>query len=243
MKPSENSQAPINGAASHRFPNLSDGGGTFCSEAGTAERDQFRPLFHGATASSAYPALDDAAVDDNHQTEQARQRGYDNGVNAGRQDACQMADNLLAPHVDGFRKELERLASYQQNIADHASTHMIKLAVAIAERIVGVDVHVSVADLQQLRDALIDAICKRYELHLCYHPQDLANLQRLMARNREHRWRTNTGLSIEKDLNVAQGAMINGREAGESPAIADQVQPSLRQLLINVYGVNKVTGS
>lgn len=229
MKRSENSQAPINGAVSHRFPNLADGGSKFCSEAGAADRDQFQPLFHKATASSAHPALDDRAADDDNQMEQARQRGYDNGFEAGRQDACQMANNLLAPHVDGFRQALGRLASYQQNIADHASTHMIKLAVAIAERITGADVLVTVADLQQLRDTLIDAICKRYVLQLRYHPQDLSNLQHLMECNR---WQRDRGLSIAKDFNVAQGAIINGREAGENPSIQDQVQPSLQQLLI-----------
>lgn len=243
MKPSENSQAPTSAPASHRFPNFADGGRIFCSEASAADRDPFQPLFHGATASSAHTALDDRAADDNDQMEQARQRGYDNGFEAGRQDGCQMADNLLAPHVDDFRQEVERLASYQQNIADHASTHMIKLAVAIAERIMGIDVHVTVADLQQLRHTLIEAIYKRYELHLRYHPQDLSDLQHLLERKGENRWRTDNGLSIAKDLNVAQGIMINRREAGESPSIQDQVQPSLQQLLANVYGVNKVTGS
>jgi flagellar biosynthesis/type III secretory pathway protein FliH len=232
MKSGENSQKPMPVAASHRFPNLGDGGRTFCSKTGAADRDQFQPLFHEAKASSANPALDDAAADDNRQMEQARQRGYDNGFEAGRQDACQMADNLLAPHLDGFRQELGRLESYRQNISDHASTHMIKLAVAIAERIMGADVHVTVADLQHLRPTLIDAICKQYQLHLHYHPQDLSDLQHLMACKGENRWPTDSGLSIEKDPNVAQGAMINDREAGNSPSIEDQVQPSLQKLLM-----------
>jgi flagellar biosynthesis/type III secretory pathway protein FliH len=232
MKSDQNSQAPINGVVSHRFPDLADGGRTFCGETGAADRDQFQPLFHGAKASGVNPALDDAAADDNRQKEQARQRGYDNGFETGRQDACRMANNLLAPHLDGFRQELERLASYQQNIADHASTHMLKLAVAIAERIMGTDVHVTVADLQQLRPALIDAICKRYQLHLRYHPQDLSNLHHLMECNGENRWRADSGLSVEKDSNLAQGTMTNGREAGQSPSIDDQVQPSLQQLLM-----------
>lgn len=232
MKPGEESQAPISGAALHRFPNLADDGKAFCSEASAAESDQFQPLFHGTTASSADSALDDRTADNNHQMEQARQRWYDNGFEAGRQDARQMADNLIAPHVDGFRLELERLASYRQNIADHASTHMIKLAVAIAERIMGADVHVTVADLQQLRHTLIDAICKRYELHLRYHPQDLSNLQHLMECKGENRWRTDGGLSIEKDLNIAQGVMIDDRRVEGITSIADQVQPSLQQLLM-----------
>ena len=243
MKRSENSQTPVCGAISHRFPNIADGGRAFCSDAGTPERDQFQPLFLEATASDINSAPNDGAIESDHQMGQARQRGYDNGVEAGRQDARQMAADMIAPRVDGFRQELERLASYRENIADHASTHMIKLAVAIAERIMGVDVHVTAADLQPLRQTLIDAICSRYELHLRYHPKDLSHLQRLMACKGELRWRTDGGLSIEEDLNVAQGAVINGREAGEGASIADQVQPSLQQLLINVYGVNKVTGA
>jgi flagellar biosynthesis/type III secretory pathway protein FliH len=232
MKPSENSQAPLSGAPPHRFPNLADGCRTFCSEAGTADRDQFQPLTPSTTVSAANPVLNDRTADDNSQMEQARQRGYQNGFEAGRQDACQMANNLLAPHLDGLRQELDRLASYQENIADHASTHMIKLAVAIAERIIGDEVQVTVADLQQLRPTLIEAICKRYQLHLRYHPQDLSNLDHLMACKGENQWHKDRGLNIEKDPKVAQGAMINGREAGESPSIKEQIQPSLQQLLI-----------
>jgi flagellar biosynthesis/type III secretory pathway protein FliH len=232
MNSDEKSQASINGAVSHRFPNLADGVRTPCSDAGAADCNRFQPLFHGAKASNANPALDDAAANDNRQMEQARQRGYDNGLKAGRQDACRKANNLLAPHLDGFRQELERLESYRQKIADHAGTHMLKLAVAIAERIMGAHVHVTVTDLQPLRPALIDAIFKRYELHLRYHPQDLSNLQHLMECNGESRWRTDSGLSIEEDPNVTQGALIDGRKAGKSPSIEDQVQPPLLQLLM-----------
>lgn len=232
MKPGENRQTPIRGAVSHRFPNLVEGGTTCCSDAGAADHNQFQPLFHETNASGANPALDDAAADDKRQMEQTRQRGYQNGVEAGRQDAYRMANNLLAPHLDGFRQELERLESYQQNIADHASTHMIKLAVAIAERIMGADVHVTVADLQQLRPTLIDAIFKRYQLHLRYHAQDLSSLQHLMVFKGENRWHTNSGLSIEKDSSVAQGAMLNDHDAGKKPSIEDQVQPALQKLLM-----------
>jgi flagellar biosynthesis/type III secretory pathway protein FliH len=232
MKPGENSRAPISRATPHRFPTLADGGGEFGSDAGAADRLQFQPLMHDATVSKANSVLDDSTADDNRRMEQARQRGYQSGFEAGRQDACRMANNLLAPHLDGFRLALERLASYQQNISDHASTHMIKLAVAIAERIMGADVHVTVADLQKLRPTLIEAICKRYQLHLRYHPQDLSHLHQLMACRKENHWHEDGGLNIEKDPNIAQGSMINGREAEESPSIEDQIQPSLQQHLI-----------
>jgi flagellar biosynthesis/type III secretory pathway protein FliH len=231
IKLGESDQAHIKGPTSHRFPNLADGGKKFCNEAGAVDRDQFQPLFHEATAPGDDPTVDDRAADDNDRMEQARQRGYDNGFKTGRQDACRMADNLFVPHVDRFRQALKRLLSYQQNVADHASTHIIKLAVAIAERIMGTDVHVSVADLQQLRPALIEAIGKRYQLHLRYHPQDLSDLQLLMDCQGETQWRSNSGLSIAEDVNGVQGAVINGREAEKSPSIDAQVQPSLEQLL------------
>lgn len=241
MKYGEESQAPVSGAVSHRFPNLAEDGKAVCSETSAAERDQFQPLFHGVTASGADPALDDRTADNNHQMEQSRQRGYDNGFEAGRQDTRRMADNLLAPHVDGFRQECERLASYGQNIADHASTQMIKMAVAIAERIMGADVHVTVADLQQLRHTLIDAVCKRYRLHLRCHPQDLSNIQRLLECKGENRWRTDDCLSIEEDPDVAQGAMINEGKAEDATSIAGQVQPSLQRLLMKAEPVTAST--
>lgn len=240
MKPGQESQASMSRPATHRFPNFTDGGRISCTETSAADRHPFQPLFHGETASNTHPASDDRTADGNQQMEKARQRGYDNGFDAGRQDACRMADNLLAPHVEGFLKKLERLTSYQQYIADHASTHMLKLAVEISERIIGADAHVTVADLQALRPTLIEAICKRYELHLCYHPQDLSNLQHLMECKGENGWRTADGLNIVKDLNVSQGAMINGSEVEESLSIEDQVQPSLQQLLMNAESDRKL---
>jgi hypothetical protein len=69
-------------------------------------------------------------------------------------------------------------------------------------------------------------------LHLRCHPQDLSNLHHLMACEKETQWHKERGLNIEKDPDVAQGAMINGREAEQSPSIEDQIRPSLHQLLI-----------
>ncbi len=231
MKPSEGNHAPRGGQPSHRFPNFADGGGISHTEADAADRDRFRPLFLGETASSTHTASDDRVADGESLMEQTRQRGYRNGFEAGRQHACQMANHLLAPHVDRFRQNLERLASYQQNIADHASTHMLKLAVAVAERIMGTEAYVTVADLQELRHTLIEAICKRYELHLRYHPQDLSDLQYLMECDGKIKFRMSGGLSIEEDVSVPQGTMINGRKAEQNPSIEDQVLPSLQQLL------------
>jgi flagellar biosynthesis/type III secretory pathway protein FliH len=142
-----------------------------------------------------------------------------------------MAGNLLAPHADRFLHSLECLASYQQNIADRASSHMLKLSVAIAERIMGSDAYVTVADFQELRHPLIEAICKRYELRLRYHPQDLSNLRQLMETNGKIQLRMGGGLSIAEDANIPQGAMINDRKTEQNPSIHDQVQPILQRLL------------
>jgi flagellar biosynthesis/type III secretory pathway protein FliH len=231
MKSNEGSHVTSSCPASHRFPDFAEGGRIYHTETNTGECDQFQPLFNDASACSTHPASDDRTTNGENQMEHARERGYQRGFKAGRQDACQMANNLLAPHADLFQQNLERLASYQQNIADHASTHMIKLAVAIAECIMGADAHVTVADLQDLRQTLIEAICKRHELHLRYHPEDLANLQHLMECNGEDKWRMAFGLNIAEDLNVPKGAMSNGRDAEKSPSIEGQVQPSLQQLL------------
>lgn len=232
MKSSEGSHAHVSSPASHRFPNFADGDRNLCTNANTtAEHDQFQPLFHTASASSTHQVSDDHAADGENQMEQARQRGYRIGFETGRQDACQMANNLLAPHVDRFQQNLERLTNYQQHIADHASMHMIKLSVAIAERIIGTNAHITIEDLQDLRRPLIEAICKKHELHLSYHPQDLSNLQHLMECKGANHWQTAVGLSIAEDDNLSQGSMINGRGAEENPSLQSQIQSTLQQLL------------
>ncbi len=231
MKSSDIGHASGAGPASHRFPNFADRGGIICTEADAADRGRFQPLFHGTTARSTHAESDKRGADGENQMEQARQRGYQTGFDAGRQDACQMANHLLAPHVDRFRKNLECLVSYQQNIADHASTHILKLAVAIAERIMGTDAYVTMADLQELRPVLIEAIGNRYEMHLRYHPQDLSRLQQVLACDGETRLQMVGGLNIAEDIDVSQGTMIKSPKTAHNPSIEDQVQPFLLKLL------------
>lgn len=232
MKSSDVSHASGVGPASHRFPNFADRGRIIRTETDAADRGRFQPLFHGTAARSTHVDSDGRVADDENQMEQARQRGYQTGFDAGRQDACQMANHLLTPHVDRFQKNLECLVSYQQNIADRASTHMLKLAVAIAERIMGTDAYVTVADLQELRTALIEAIGKRYEMHLRYHPQDLSRLRQLMASDGKARLQMDGGLNIAEDVDVSQGNMIKGPKIVQNPSIQDQVQPFLQKLLM-----------
>jgi flagellar biosynthesis/type III secretory pathway protein FliH len=224
MKPHKESQTPV-----HRFPDFAGSDG----EANGAAPDPFHPLFRDAAASDTHPSPDSPEADARRQLEQARHRGYLKGLEAGRQDALRMSENRLAPHADRFLQARDRLAKYQQYIADHASAHMLKLAVEISERIMGADAHVTAADLQQLRTALIEAICKRYELHLRFNPNDLSGLKHLMKASAESDWRISDGLSFDEDSDIPQGAVTNGREAEEGSSIETQVRPSLQKLLMS----------
>jgi hypothetical protein len=231
MKSNKENQAPLRNPALHRFPDFTGSGGACTGEANAAEHDPFQPLFHNAAGCDTHRSPDGSESDTDNRIEQARQRGYLKGLESGRQDACRMADTLLAPHVDRFFQTVDRLATFQQYIADHASTHILKLAVEIAERILGTDAHLSEADLQPLRTTLLEAICKQYRLHLRYNPQDLSDLEHLIKCRGGNGWQIPADLSFGKDLDLAQGSLNNEREQEPNQSIEKIVKPSLEQLL------------
>jgi hypothetical protein len=229
---SQDSQVPVHRPEAHRFPDFAGSGGISATEANAVEQDPFKPLFRDAAADEVCPSSDGPGDDDaNDQMEQARQRGYMKGLEAGRHDACRMADSLLAPLADRFQQAWDCLANYQQYIIDHASTHILKLAVEISERIIGAETFVTVADLQPLHRALIEANYKRYQLQLRYHHQDLSELEHLMECRGGNGLKMTAGLSCEKDLDVAQGALVNDHGNAKGCSLEKQVQQSLAQLL------------
>ena len=206
MKSNDESCAPESYPASHHFPTI-DRCGAVGSDGSVVEGDQFRPLFQSTLASPDQAQESNKRSVPENRVEKARQKGYQLGFEAGRLDACQMAGNILSPRVDEFQKELNRLGSYQSKIADQASAHIIKLALATAECILGANAETTSSDLQKLRKPLMGAISQQHQLVLRYHPQDLAIIRQLMACHDRTQWQSGDGLVVSEDDSVSIGEL------------------------------------
>jgi hypothetical protein len=218
------------GSAFHRFPDFNDRGSA-ASGGNDVPGGMFRPLFREGSVSDTHSVADRRRSANDDRLESVRQKGYAMGFEAGRQEACQSANHLLVPHVDRFRRDLEHLTTYQQHVADHASTHIIALAIAISERIMGAEVRSSVDNLEPIRKSLIDAICRHHQLQLRYHPDDLAGVQHLMDCQGPVSWESMPGLDISSDSSMTRGELLNRHRVDEGKSFCRHVQASLQQVL------------
>ncbi len=229
--PDQNNTLTSSGSTAHQFPDITQQPSAVHDPASSDRRDLFRPLYHDADACDT--SADDHGRDDDAQgkLEQVRQKGYQDGFEAGRQDACQLANNLLEPHVSQFHQNIEQLTAYQNHLADHASAHMLRLAIAIAERVMDDGIQTGVEDLKDMRPTLIAAMCKRHQLRLRYHPRDLADLQQLMLCRGEAQWQSTNGVSIIEDDSVPLGELDTTPNRDERAAIDEQIITHLQTLL------------
>jgi flagellar biosynthesis/type III secretory pathway protein FliH len=207
MKSIDEACAPESYPASHHFPAI-DKSGAAGSDGSVVEGDQFRPLFQSASVRPDQAQEPNQRSAPESRVEKARQKGYQLGFEAGRQDACHMAGNILSPRVDEFLTELNRLGSYQSKIADQASAHIIKLALATAECILGTDAETTSNDLQKLRKPLMGAISQQHQLALRYHPRDLAIIRQWMACQDRTQWQSSDGLDVSEDDSISIGGLI-----------------------------------
>lgn len=218
------------GSAFHRFPDFT-GRGKASAEGNDASHDKFQPLFRDGSASDTLAVADRRRSPNDDRLASVRQEGYTKGAEAGRQDARQAANQLLVPHVDHFRRDLEHLNTYQKRVADHASRHIIALAIAISERIMGTEVQATVEDLEPIRASLIEAIRRHHRLQLRYHPDDLAGVQHLMDGQGPVSWESMPGLDISGDSSLTQGELRNRHQVDEGKSFRQHVQVSLQQVL------------
>lgn len=229
----DDNQATTPGPAFHRFPDFANRDRAVLN-GNAGPGDIFQPLYRDGSASDTRSIADRRRSADDAKLESIRQNGYAKGLEAGRQAACQAANHLLAPQVEHFRQDLEHLATYQQRVADHASAHIIAMALAISQRIMGTDGQLTVDDLEPIRESLIEAICRHHQLQLRYHPDDLAGVGRLMDSQGAAQWESLHGLDISTDRSLVQGELHKRHHIDEGRSISRRVQTALQQVLQHI---------
>jgi flagellar biosynthesis/type III secretory pathway protein FliH len=230
MKSIDEACEPESHPASHHFPTINNCCATG-SDGSAVEGDQFRPLFKNASVSSDQAQEPDKRSATENRVEKARQKGYQLGFEAGRRDACQLAGNILSPRIDEFLNNLNRLGSYQSKIAGQASDHILQLALATAQCILGATVETTSNDLQTLRKPLMETINQQHQLALHYHSQDLAIITELMASKDITQWQSSSSLVVSEDDSVSIGGLTAEHQDNGDASLNEIVFTTLQEIL------------
>lgn len=215
---------------SHTFPAL-HGRAARNSNDPQAIRDAFKPLFQSACGHSA-PQRDpaDLQADDTRDSEEhVRQAGIQRGIDAGREDACKLTRQQIAPLVKGFFIELDQMSECLVRIEENSCRQIFKMALSIAENILGGAPGRTVEGLAPLKAELQDRMAKLYQLELMLNPEDMHALSEFMACE-EHQWQDRGYIKLHADAQLERGSLISN--AGAQPdAVDDPLTRSLDDML------------
>ena len=163
----------------HCFPNFHG-----ARRADVAARDDtgssFQPLYRDSadpSGRSVSPGIKAAKMPaDKEAHHSILQQYYQQGLEVGKKDACSMVQESLAPHVRVFGDSLKTLSRDLQKHVSAAGPGITALALAIAEKILGITVQGDPSRLQIIQDRLQTALDGVYRIKLMMNPKDFETL-------------------------------------------------------------------
>lgn len=178
----EDSNLDRSDSRTHSFPNLQQGP----TGNRTVENTQvhFQPMFHcganGYRPAFACEPAEDGAVDEGL-CEDARQKGYQKGFDAGKKEACQRAREALQPDLIDFLQAFENVSAFHQHVTETASHQIIQMALRMCEQVLGQSIVLESKEADRLRQELEEAIRVAHQLTLAMNTEDTRALQDLTA--------------------------------------------------------------
>lgn len=214
----------------HAFPALR-GMAAFNSSGPQAIRNCFRPLFQDACGHLA-PQRDPvcAQVDDTQDSEEhVRKAGIQRGIDAGREDACKLTRQEIAPEIKAFLIELDQMSECLVRIEENSCRQILKMALSIAENILGGAPGCTAEGLVSLKAELKDRMSKLYRLELMLNPEDLHMLSEFMVCEK-HQWQEYGDIKLDGSAQIERGSLL--AQAGAQPvAVDDTLTQSLDAML------------
>jgi hypothetical protein len=195
---------------SHTFPALPDTM-TCPSSDSPDSQNHFQPLFGDGCIHETFapPAgYGGAQCDDNQVSEdQIRQKGFERGFDSGKQDACRMAQQEIAPEAKTFALEFSQLSEYLEQIGVNSCRQVFKMALAIAAKIIGAEPDLETKGIDSLTVDLKNDMVKSYQLKLMLNPDDMDTLSELMVCENPH-WQEYDFIKIGANPQVQRGALL-----------------------------------
>ena len=193
----------------HSFPSM-DGACAMSAEGSDDIRDCFKPLFRdGCVHDAILPqgGLGTSQADENQNSEEyVRQLGFDQGRDAGRQEACRLTQQAVAPEIKAFATELHQLNEYLVRNEEYLIHQIQQMAAAIAKNILGGTPRISAESLSAIEAELKVQLVKFYQFKLMLSTEEMDAFSRIMA-HENPRWQNCSYIHVGADPQVQNGSV------------------------------------
>lgn len=187
----------------------------------------FQPLFKAdGTAGKNGDDQEQAA-----RIDQARCRGAQSGLEAGREEACRAARSGLSPSLKAFTHTLNDLSTSSHRMKEQVSAKVIELALSISERVTGESARLTLPAMNDLKALLEEALSNINRITLHINPEDARGIEALMAAD-GIQWPSLAQIDIQSDALVTPGEVRVSDQTGLSRESLDKrVLSALTELL------------
>jgi hypothetical protein len=222
--------------SSHTFPLLEKSSLIDRTGAPGEPGDCFKPLFDSTTIGEHATPYRDLSVscrkDEPDTEEMVRRKCFERGFDAGKQDACSLVREETAPRLNSFAGAFDRWNGIMTRIEENACLQTVKMALAIAEKILGAPARCATGGLESLEAELKARMRQAYQLDLRMNPDDMAALSELLACAGVH-WRQWDYITATGDETVQTGG-VQATPDAPTLLIGDAILRSLDALLSEV---------
>jgi flagellar biosynthesis/type III secretory pathway protein FliH len=168
---------------------------------------------------------------------QARQKGWDEGVEKGQKEACRIAKEALAPVLHSFLNNWLSLVQSNERAEAAAAENIVMLSFAIARKILGQEATISPQDTMPLISVLTQNLASTNKLVLHVNSKELEHIQELVKLEKlccpDH-----GSVILQPDNNLESGALkidtdaAADREKGDRPIIHQAMALLAEQSLV-----------
>lgn len=167
--------------------------------------DAFRPLFQSQSDASG-KGTPGAEKDDPDTLEQIREKRFSEGLEAGNIEACRIVERELDAPIRHFLNQNDEFSNSFDKITETYSDHILELALAITQKIIGDPSRLNAACLEPMRRQLQNCLKQHYQLSVHFNSDDIESLTGLLECVRP-RWNRSAALNISSDTEIPQGRM------------------------------------
>lgn len=164
------------------------------------------------TGARAQPAAPEGAAPGAESLEDARQAGFREGEAAGHA----AAQNELRPLVERFARTIDELAAMRPRLREQAEGDLVRLAVAIARRVVRRELTIDPQAITGLVKAALEQLSAGERIRVRVHPEDEAAVRSCLAAVGRA-----ASVEVSGDATLERGSAILETERGNLDASAE----------------------
>ena len=161
---------------------------------------------------------------------QAERAAFERGFREGERGAVAAANERLEPTRARLLESVEQVTALRQYLYRHAEQELVKLAFAIAAKIVKREIRLDRDIVATLVRISLEKVSQTSTARVRLNPEDYRYLAAAQAEGRDHGW--GPGVVLAEDVRIEPGGCIVETDAGVADArIEVQLQEIAEQLL------------